>query len=1255
MRSSDPRYVDVRGPPPDLAASATPSSSALAPSTPSHGSTLRSRPSFSGMSASAGIKAARQATAAAVSSAARSTPPRTASSTVSVDPRTGDVVRPQRKPASLNGSVTGMSFTGAPGTGSMLSVQSLPYGMSGTVNLPGVSQTHVASFASNPGSSKTTIVAGPPQQSVTNVASGSTSRIGTTPTTTSVMKDPPKRIVSSYGNFTIDELLDEGCKYLSPTQLNAQDALLRFRTAIERAKIDSDRFRAARATSNQAVALRVSQAGKGTPSTRENVLDMLRDAWKRCKVMLKRVKTSNRNSWTDVAIEFIDEVERRIDLENGGPSRDPSGQAPSAWGKAHRVGNWGFRMVEGKTGLKAFDPAGGPPMIALLLDLTNNFGNTCFSVGNFWEAIAWWEAQLDLTERMLRQFPLPSIPGATSLRKENSFKLGSSLSTRGMFGGAPSDKTFKLLFIHRVTMRARVRAWTHLGFGLSTLGKHREAILCHYRGLEALEAWQPLAELHERGLNGASSGAHGRESRTMGRAGYDSMMGPSRPSTASNFLVAGVDQATPNADANLSTIASLRGICCSHLATAYEGLGMYRDVLRARRTAIEMFKACGDRLAETREKGNLGGALVQWSKTVGDFVLSPEKRVPISIGEDVRGVRQPLPGPILVSTIESGNVPGFPRLQENEIAASDDDGEPIVNLQSSISRKPQFPIARLSLKSAMSGVSYLMDQWYVGSRIGDWLGIAAAATNLGNAFSVLGNPAPSLMFYLCLYVPSYRGPLQIQPSPPTTSTLGKNDDSVVSRKNTQQLDLTVITEGKPFLWRDVAGMNIAIATSYLIEMPTTENSAALHPENSSTNSWGGLKSVLHKAGENLRPRNPVSVEARAMLDSIGVPSDSVARVLESRMFHNPANVMNGPQRNESSNHVYSAIREKSLINDEVVKFLKKSMSESDTSLRRKDVAELAERLRNRSRDNQTETGIVPAGSDGLIPITLFEESLKRDIRLEEDVLARKLQLTRLLLTSTMSLLDFSNSNDTPLLEVETTFEEFLTEFVPIMEDFLASSRPGESPVPSTSLIGRLAVVAKKLVETLGNNALTVEEGLFSPAMLISEVKVQNLESLMPFSPVLVAAVFVTAGALRTLQLSSSLVSPDSAPSVSPSRTTIFDDGSLLYRAARLVALRFALGSCRRCLEVLSRNRNLMKSDADARPRMDSRPSVFGGGGTKTGTPSEQTQSSAATAGPKGKPKSRRSYMPLNWKIVEYQMSSCPHVETLTSEAKLRFA
>ncbi|KAJ3048645.1 hypothetical protein HK097_010354 [Rhizophlyctis rosea] len=267
----------------------------------------------------------------------------------------------------------------------------------------------------------------------------------------------PKRLGSNVP-ITVDDLLDAGGTAFAAPRHNVEEALAKWRQARNLAIEKGDLIREAKALSNIGAALRVQ--GRLNESLNE-----LRTAWDVTTRYVQSVSGRSSSLWLQLVMRHAD-----IDSDTEG---------------AAEVIN--YAAVNGDKG--GMDIASGPPIVVWYLQLTTNLGNGHFSLGQFQEAIQYYDMCRRMAEAVMEEYPLPaSCPTPALSRNISGASAGSvKVGTPGTpkddkedpFGTAtPSSPSprIKLSYLHRQTLLAHARALSHLGLCHQQLGLDEEAL-----------------------------------------------------------------------------------------------------------------------------------------------------------------------------------------------------------------------------------------------------------------------------------------------------------------------------------------------------------------------------------------------------------------------------------------------------------------------------------------------------------------------------------------------------------------------------------------------------------------------------------------------------------------------------------------------------------------------------------------------------------------------------------------------------------
>lgn len=460
---------------------------------------------------------------------------------------------------------------------------------------------------------------------------------GTLPVAAHIPKTPIPFREASLPKFTPDEYMDQGIVLLTPNfsgKFDPDEAMKRFRNAHNLASTAADLFRETRCLLNEGVAL-LQKPGRELDAYRR-----FRDTWDMLRRCILRSRT--RTLWIELADSMIDEWEDQVTGELDSPDQvllTAQSQAKVRKKTSHSnlsASAASFKAVN-KGGLMAADPVSGPPVVAFMLDLMINLGNASVRLPGKWaEAVGWWEGAIELSDRVWNKHPGPELPGAVA--------HGSN---------APSSagrQPFRLSYIHRHTLICKAKAWTHIGYSLSNVGQHEDAISCHNKASEVLGQLEARlqAACTSLGIAVPTTGHLGHPIRTTSVQNL-----PQRHHSFASVLTTGSDSTLTSSSAGSSSSAvtpvtpprevpelpvlrfvasisvQLKGVINSHLASAFQGLGMLKQAVILRKSALAEFLRCGDVLSAGRERMNVAAVLVEWGRAVASVAYEDEE---ISLG-----------------------------------------------------------------------------------------------------------------------------------------------------------------------------------------------------------------------------------------------------------------------------------------------------------------------------------------------------------------------------------------------------------------------------------------------------------------------------------------------------------------------------------------------------------------------------------------------------------------------------------------------
>ncbi|KAI8832518.1 hypothetical protein BC829DRAFT_448964 [Chytridium lagenaria] len=112
----------------------------------------------------------------------------------------------------------------------------------------------------------------------------------------------------------------------------------------------------------------------------------------------------------------------------------------------------------------------GPPIYVLFMDICTSIGNAHFVKGKYLNAMTWHQSCLDLAQDAFIKWPL------------------TPMSSR--------DMSIKLSYLHRSSIIARSRSFSHMGLCLHRLGEPHRAVKFHHRAITSLNVAGPQTQLN---------------------------------------------------------------------------------------------------------------------------------------------------------------------------------------------------------------------------------------------------------------------------------------------------------------------------------------------------------------------------------------------------------------------------------------------------------------------------------------------------------------------------------------------------------------------------------------------------------------------------------------------------------------------------------------------------------------------------------------------------------------------------------------
>jgi len=227
----------------------------------------------------------------------------------------------------------------------------------------------------------------------------------------------PKR-ETSLPKYTIDELLEQGFVYYSPPINNYPRAINKWMQACSQAYSESDLLKEAKALSNLGCAYRLL-------GNLKSALEHQWSAWRLTQKVIEdwkkdpkpnnlsnKKKKAPSNFWVNIIQDVIHEV-------HSFPSYSDNSQGNNISRKSSSLNYAKFKKYKSiKSGINT-NIVSTPSTAVWVMDLLSNLGNTYYTLGNFEEAVKYYNASLGIAERILKKYPL-SMSGQDYLNQNSS-------------------------------------------------------------------------------------------------------------------------------------------------------------------------------------------------------------------------------------------------------------------------------------------------------------------------------------------------------------------------------------------------------------------------------------------------------------------------------------------------------------------------------------------------------------------------------------------------------------------------------------------------------------------------------------------------------------------------------------------------------------------------------------------------------------------------------------------------------------------
>ena len=248
----------------------------------------------------------------------------------------------------------------------------------------------------------------------------------------------------------MDDLMNQGVWFIGEPRAAYVEAIEKFKAALPIAEQANDIIRMAKLYSNMGAAHRIVG----------NILvakEYVERSWNLTMSYIRQESCRDSNSWLQLAIRAtgLEGMEGAFMTH----SEDHNINYPSVQSSGKQVSQ-------------------GPPIVVWILELMNNMGNVCYSMGNFEAAVKCHSTCKKLVDSIFEDFPPPPEIMNCYLAASNVGSNSNPVTS--------SYKKFKLSYLHQSAIISLVQSLEHLGVSFGALGFSTTCLQYHTLALELL-------------------------------------------------------------------------------------------------------------------------------------------------------------------------------------------------------------------------------------------------------------------------------------------------------------------------------------------------------------------------------------------------------------------------------------------------------------------------------------------------------------------------------------------------------------------------------------------------------------------------------------------------------------------------------------------------------------------------------------------------------------------------------------------------
>ncbi|KAJ3126496.1 hypothetical protein HK098_007478 [Nowakowskiella sp. JEL0407] len=378
--------------------------------------------------------------------------------------------------------------------------------------------------------------------------------------------EPKRHTVNPSALHNLDDLLEQGKDQMS--KHSYEDAFTTWKLAAEMAVSECDLLREAKAHANMSAAAR-------TLGKYDDALQHAQWSWKLSCIFVEETQKVSALPWVDLVKHYV-ETDSHEDFVF-------SSNNPMFNLKRFSLSSGGADFIDISN---HGSDAQGPAIVVWFMMLATTFGNAYFALGQMDSSIYWHDMCLKLADAVFEEFSMP-------------------VENVGIFNA--NTPKLKMSYVHKSTLLAQIRSFTHIGLCHQQLGREEDAYNFHLRANEYLKYYLYHNPNLPRPANSPSP----------------------PPPTTPKEEVAPVKRTLPTAAnppaLNLKTApstyipespAKYQAVIIANVGNSYYAKGLLPVAMDRHLQAAGMFRELEDPVGHARESANIGALWVDVGRII---------------------------------------------------------------------------------------------------------------------------------------------------------------------------------------------------------------------------------------------------------------------------------------------------------------------------------------------------------------------------------------------------------------------------------------------------------------------------------------------------------------------------------------------------------------------------------------------------------------------------------------------------------------